>query len=176
MKVVILTGVIGGGKTHKQRELVEQGYIPINFADALKDIASHILKKNAHGEDFKDEVGREFLQRLGFAIRGVFKNFFVGAVQEKIKNLPPDAKIVIADARYENELSGIFNLQQDSVIIAKGGLLIEVALCNYKSDRYDATNTHDSEKLAQRIVKEFPTCDYAVLDNAYVKRLCSGWQ
>lgn len=174
--VILLFGVIGSGKTFQQNKYKDLGYVGMEFAEPLKQMASDITGKDAFSETFKDPAGRALLQKLGSSVRSIDKNFFANALSEKVKNLPPNATVVISDTRYVNEIAALLYLRHNSVVRAKGGIRISGILCNYKSDRYDANNSHESEALAQTMLRKFQsTEDYVVLKEQDLIDLTLTW-
>jgi hypothetical protein len=72
--IVGLIGVKGSGKTYRQQELVKQGYVALDFKDALLDMASDLVgydirtnydyfKENLLGLTKPQEPGPAFIQR-----------------------------------------------------------------------------------------------------------------
>jgi len=180
MEIILLLGVIGSGKTHTANRIISENpqneYEIINFADALKDIASDILDADMFEEEnkctgwFRTEedyfTGRQFLQRLGASVREhIGERTWIKVWGEKVKKAINSRKSVIcADCRYVNEVDGA------KAIFASGFIdtTLKTIFCDYESFRYDATNTHESEKLAQYIKgcglkdgQEVPDCIFA---------------
>lgn len=170
MEIVgLIMGVIGAGKDYQAQLLVEKGFVRMSFATAMRAMAE-VLFGYAPGdfsdtlvyEAFKERVlyhdrmnqavtGRLFLQKLGTeAGRDILgRNIWVDSLFTKAQELGYE-KIVISDVRFENEVTGILD--------RKG----KVTFCDYRSERYDATNSHPSEALAQRLLK------YGLADGAEI--------
>ncbi len=157
-KIVCFTGVIGSGKDYQAQKLIEKGYTKIDFADALRREASEILeyditknyeifKKYAIPKHFVPSslfgleiTGREFLQWLGNKRRQEDKDYWCRKWEDEVLNTM--SPIVCSDLRYPNELkiASEFNL--------------EIYFTNYKSNRYESDNPHQSERLAQRLLND----------------------
>lgn len=74
IRVVGLVGVKGSGKTKRQQDLVAQGYVALDFKDALLDMASDLVgydvranydyfKENLVGLSAPAEIGPALMQR-----------------------------------------------------------------------------------------------------------------
>jgi hypothetical protein len=176
-KIVCTIGVIGGGKDFtakqfiKDAEAFNQNMIHLNFADELREMAWDILgwrpltdndyetfKQSSLITDEKHRcatninfTGRQFLQRLGTdAIRKRDKNFWVKCWFDNALNAIDEGKrIACSDARFVNEIDAVLKMTHYNPI-AKSTFVF----CDYKSDRYDCTNPHPSEALAQRVLKD----------------------
>ena len=155
-----LAGLMGSGKSHRANEM--DGVI-IPFAGSLKDIACKLLwgvgkeddcffEEGDKTEDWRgprntEFTGREFLQRLGATIRETDPDFWVNLWSQKvIKAYQAGDNVIVPDVRYLNEFESLYAFE---------GIFdrAEVILCNYKSYRYDDTNTHESEKFAKELLK-----------------------
>lgn len=170
--IVGFVGVMGSGKSHRAANYVENGFVQINFADAVRELAWSILgwtpKTDSDYEEFKSMpitlatsplakqpqfsfanteaslTGREFLQRLGNNTREIAgEDVWVDAWHKKAKR---EDSVVVADVRYWNEVRRIIEMQ---------GKLI---FCNYHSPRYTLSE-HPSEALAMHIVKKTSFAD-----------------
>lgn len=73
-EIVALVGVMGSGKTHRQAELVRQGFVAVDFKDALLDMTSDLVgydvrqsydffKENLVGLSAPEAIGPKFMQR-----------------------------------------------------------------------------------------------------------------
>lgn len=179
-RLVSFLGVLGGGKDFSANKLVKEGYIKVAFADELREMAWDILGWRPDADDFdrqydwfkklplnrrceintsselylnykspgwiqydRDITGRQFLQNLGTeGIRKRDPDFWARITKQKIQKLLDEGKkVVTTDARFSNEIQSLSELGAQFIF------------CNYKSDRYDATNTHESEALAQSLLK-----------------------
>jgi len=155
LEIISFVGVIGAGKSFRTEKLIEEGFYPIAFGDALRDMAFKLLSwkplNDEQYEEFKKGNryidshsgfinGRLFLQTLGETMREENKNYWVDKLKQRIDLLYRlgYTKIVVTDIRHENELELVKSYKNSKVIF-----------CDYKSERYDCENKHISEKLAQ---------------------------
>lgn len=166
--IIAFIGNAGSGKDYQCSKLVEQGYVKLAFADALREIAfaslcidynqgmEHydFLKKhdviNVFCPDGVDESQgyfrqfsfRTFLQKLGTeGIRNYDNDFWCRCMIKKIKE-QQIKNICISDMRFINE----YKYVRDFAI--QNGYNFKVIYCNYKSDRYIESSTHASERMA----------------------------
>ncbi len=162
--LVCYMGVIGSGKDYHAKELVNQGYLQINFADALREMCWKILgwrPANDHEyELFKAGGidipgwgyvnGRLMLQNVGKIMREIYPDFWKNAWFDKaLSALTSDNKnVVCSDLRYPNELKCAFNL-----MTADNNVDTKFVFCDYHSEKYNATDEHESEKMAQELLK-----------------------
>ena len=177
-KVVCNIGVIGSGKNFRAKQLVDQGYVQINFADNLRELAWEILgwrpflkedyekfKKRSIvftiDGDINDITGREFLQNLGSAMRKRNADYLSDPWFDSVyKKLSENKNVVCSDLRALNELKAALDflqetLHNDGSYSSTWALCdVEFIFCDYRSERYNATNSHESEHLAQRILKD----------------------
>ena len=156
-------GVVGSGKDFNCQKLVDnENYVQINFADGLRDMAWKILNwkpKNQEEYDLfkKGQIiipffgrvdGRKFLQELGHAMRNVDKDFWVKLWKRNVEDAISQGynNICCSDVRYQNEIDMIksYNWKAD----------IKITFCDYHSERYDCTNAHESEKMAQELLRQ----------------------
>lgn len=179
-KLIVFVGVIGSGKGFQSDMLIERGYIKVDFADALRQECYDMLdlpyldpeeydkfKKelvpfNTKVEEFcikygypknldgnilpnGELTGRILLQHVGEIKRKQDPNYWVKQWKIKVdKILEKGGKVVSSDARHFNEIMESTNCVYPSIVV----------FCNYVSDRYDATNPHISEEMAQYILSE----------------------
>lgn len=176
-RLVAYLGVQGSGKDFSANKLIKQGYVKVAFADALRDMAWDVLgwtPQNDHSYEWfkrlpidkrvyindteehklkllaiqsisikEDITGRQFLQNLGVAMRSRDPNFWVMVAVSKIqKILEEGERVVVTDARFDNEIQSLKSLGSKFIF------------CDYRSSRYNATDTHESEALAQRLLAE----------------------
>jgi len=162
-------GVIGSGKDYQCQKLEEQGYVKVDFADGLRQFAWAILNWEPSNENEYEEFkrspitmivgeengnqyiiddyidlcnGREFLQNLGSRCRELDPDFWISIWKDKVTQLIGDGySICCSDLRYENELVAAMDLGAD------------IIFCNYKSDRYNDSDPHESETMNQRFSK-----------------------
>lgn len=189
-ELICFIGCIGSGKDYQAKKLVKKGYTQINFADSLREMAWDILGWTPANEEeyeaFKNYsiflnpsffttpnrdsghmligsctafTGRQFLQNLGSTLRKRDSYFWVALWADKVySNLPQNA--VCSDLRYSNELKAacIFDIT------------VKFIFCDYKSDRYNCTDTDKTEKLAQRILADGYN-DGDELPEGYIRKL-----
>lgn len=143
MQRIILSGFQGCGKNTVGEYLVEKyGYIGMSFADALKDAVAAIfcwdralLEGNTpEAREWRETVDEWWAAKLGienFTPRWMLRNFgteimrehfnldiWISNVERRILDLGPDAKVVVFDGRFPNEL--------DLVTKTLGGVSIRV--------------------------------------------------
>lgn len=194
-KLVCMIGVIGAGKDYRAKQLVKQGYAQINFADTLRELAWEILgfvpedyerfKKQEfiiYSEKRSERVtfthirdGRSMLQNLGTAMRKREPEFFSYGWFDKVFDLLSDYKnVVCSDLRHINELKTALDVDQEVFGVGKDEIQfladVEFVFCDYRSDRYEPDNAHESEHLAQRILKDGHK-DGDILTVEYLKSL-----
>jgi len=157
-KVIQLIGKKGAGKTETQKVLktiLEEAGLKVatlNFADPMKSLACASLQISIETlEKLKreEETGlivttdggkttmRKFLQNLGETAKGIFndQNIWVKAALERIKWFESQDVdvVIIGDTRFENEITEVGNLYQQSVIKVKRNVA--------------SSDTHKSEQL-----------------------------
>ena len=116
-RVILAVGRIGAGKNVLGDLLVEEfGYIPVAYADTLKEIAARMggfpvtWCYTRFGKEQRVPVAPEhtvgtFLQQLGTNVgRLISPNMWVRHAIERIKTFPSGSKIVITDCRFLNEV------------------------------------------------------------------------
>lgn len=171
-------GVIGSGKDYSAKKLVAGGgWVALNFADPLREKAWLLLgwaPQNDRDYDWfkklpidlcyeigeKDDFelalleqltksrapkGRVFLQLLGTEVlRDADKHYFGKKWQERAhQHLKAGLNIAVTDARFFNEIESLLEVDSKT----------EFVFCNYKSHRYEPANSHESERLAQTLLK-----------------------
>ncbi len=94
-------------------------------------------------------TGRRMLQRLGTDVmRAREPNYWADQWVKKARELVSSGiSIACADARFINEIQAIKTLTVLPFVTC------EFIFCNYKSDRYNATDPHPSESLAQKLLR-----------------------
>lgn len=117
--LIVLTGKIGSGKSTVAEILVKDFcFKELTFAEPLKQFALSIgfTYEQIYGtqeqkalliNDFWGVSGREFMQTFGTDImrkQSFYKDFWVKALEVKLKSIPSDENIVISDARFLNEI------------------------------------------------------------------------
>lgn len=159
-KIKAFVGVIGSGKDYQCKLLEQKGYKRIAFADSLRELTWRIFNWRPQNEleydEFKKQLfcapgypsvsGREFLQRLGTDGRNIIgDDIWLNALKKTIDNSPEEC-FCISDLRFQNEFDFIKSLDNN-------GYSVEIIFTNYRSERYDDKNTHESEALAQTFLK-----------------------
>ena len=162
VKIYAFCGVMGSGKGYSCQQLIDnEDFIQIDFADCLRDMVWKMLDwqpENAEEYDlFKKGKffiprygkinGRLLLQRIGATMREIDPDFWVKQHQAKIERAISMGynNICISDARYKNELESLLSNSWQAEV--------KITFCDYHSERYDADNTHESEKMAQRLLE-----------------------
>ena len=121
-------------------------YIHLIYTHSDEELEWYFQVKQEH--DIKEDgfilTGRLFLQNLGTnAIRTRQPDFWVDSWRNKVKRLLDEENLVCtSDCRFLNELIVCHEL---------GARFI---FCNYKSERYNSKDIHESEKLAQFFLKK----------------------
>lgn len=162
VKIYGFIGVVGSGKGYNCEKLKEQGFIQIDFADCLRNMAWKMLdwqpQNTREYDDFKKGLikipnygkidGRAMLQKLGSMMRELDKDFWVKAWKKSVDRAVSMGykNICVSDVRYENEIEALKSLGWKSVV--------KIQFCDYHSDRYRNDLNHESEFLAQKLLKE----------------------
>jgi hypothetical protein len=183
--LIALIGGKGSGKTFQRDKLVTQGFCPLDFKDALLDMAEDLVgfSIRENYEQFKENIvgltapveriallqhgaparmsaevlrrfpaamtGRVLLQCLGTEVmRSRDANYWADQYeQQAIKVLNAGMDVVTADYRFRNEIAAVERAAK------KSGSACKFIFCDYRSPRYDATDPHESEKMAQEFLK-----------------------
>ena len=115
MKVVLISGKMGSGKTTLQKALSEAwfskhgtGAVILNFADVLYEIHDEVLKVLYKWWPKRDLVkDGPLLQMLGtdWGRKTIDENIWVKILQIRagVHNARPDALVIVGDCRFENE-------------------------------------------------------------------------
>jgi hypothetical protein len=168
--ITAFIGPIGSGKDYRCALLEQQGYQKIAFADSLRELTwaildftprdsndyerfkMHTLEGMTYASEYEsykykiELTGREFLQRLGTDARKILdEDIWLKAFKKKIEESKHD-KFCVSDLKFENELEFIKSLGDT--------YNVEIIFTNYKSPRYNCTDPHDSEKLAQEFLRQ----------------------
>ena len=162
-RIYAYIGVMGSGKNHRYEMARKPGDRRIDFADAVRDIASSILgydirkdydifkKKMLWKNGENQYTGRDLLQRIGEeCFRKQDENYWCREWKRKARLFWLENKendIYVTDLRYENEARELKWFAETN------GYELVIILCNYKSNRYNSNNNHESEKLAQKLIK-----------------------
>lgn len=165
--VVSFLGRAGSGKDYQCNLLVRQGFKKISFADALRDISFksllidpkvgieqyEYLKQNPCIEiRLKDRTYnlnfRQYLEHLSTqGIRHYNSNFWCECLCKTILENNYQ-KICIADLRFVNEYQYLEKFCQDN------NYNFKCIFCNYRSQRYQENNNHESALLANWLVEQ----------------------
>lgn len=160
-EIVAFIGRAGSGKDYQCKLLEEKGYQKVALADALRDIAYNSLGINSSmnvdydwlksndciyvydkDDDYIKFNFRYFLEHLGTqGIRKYDNDFWCRAL---IKTLEEKKykKVCISDMRFINEYEYLKRFAEEN------GYEFKVVFCNYRSDRYQDSNTHESARLS----------------------------
>ena len=168
MKIIMVCGVIGSGKDYfleqYKKEHPDEEVVEIKFAEPLKAIISNMysidVSDKSKYEEWKNKPeNRLLLQNLAEGIKeNLYKDLFAAKATDKIgdyiESYDKDISqltFIISDFRYNEELVTMCNYVD---YILYRSYCLYVYFTNYISDRYDKTNTHKSEKMAQDMVKD----------------------
>lgn len=175
-RITAFIGVVGSGKDYRANQLSEKGHVRIDFKDELiamcSDIAGYDVSKDY--DWFKNHIvgvhrssnplsdafiaseqkelltkypdlitGRKLLQRVGTEVmRKRDRNYWVNQFCKKAAvQLKSNKSVVNADCRFFNEVEILSRMD--------AATSVSFIFCNYKSNRYDTSFDHPSEKLAQ---------------------------
>jgi hypothetical protein len=129
MKIISFVGFIGCGKNTTSNFLTDHGYRQFAFADSLKDVVASIFcwprdmveGNTSESREWREKVDSYWSQKLSipnftprFALQNIGteimrkyfnENIWLYNVEKRILNLGDDAKVVITDARFFNELA-----------------------------------------------------------------------
>lgn len=176
MKVTVFMGVIGSGKDYQSQLAVDDGAEHLAFADGVRDDVWAILgwkplndteyvafKKlvftNVDGSTF---TGRDILQRYGTDVRRhEYSDVWCKRLVDSMQDLEKDSRVVISDCRFTNEVEYLKSLKYMDIEV-------EFVFCNYISDRYDDTDPHESERLAQHLLHEYGFVDFDATFNDWI--------
>lgn len=156
--IIAFVGRAGSGKDYQCSKLVEQGYTKLAFADILRELACSTLNidynymldnydKLKSTELINGQNFRNILENLGSAIRKYSPQFFADAIFKKVTSPQLiNQNICISDLRYINEY---YTLQGFNV--TNSDTYFKCIFCDYRSDRYQETNTHESAWLSNML-------------------------
>lgn len=165
-QLICFLGRNGAGKTYQANLLVQQGYVKISMADAMRELLWKILnycpQTAAEYDLFKQSyftlksqtvsaenlqiaiTGRQLLQNIGQACKDLFgEDFWIKAWEQKclqvLETKQEEAKIVVDDIRFQVEIRKAQEL---------GAKFI---WCDYRNGQYPP-DPHPSEALANKIL------------------------
>lgn len=165
-KVIAFCGKAGSGKDYSASRLFKtMGFKVVAYADALRDVAFSIIglpfetgmkcyDKLKQTELINGQTFRNMLENLGSGVRKYDEDFWARTVLKHIKDSQDN--IAISDLRYANEYSIIKEYCE------KNNIDFKLVFCNYKSERYQEENSHESAKLAEYL------CGLGYNDQEYV--------
>lgn len=141
---VVLVGFAGSGKNTVGERLIERGYTPFSFADALKDTLASIFCWDRQAIEgvtpetraWREQVDPWWAERLGvphftprFALQNIgtdlFRQYFnreiwILNVEKRILDLG-DKPVVVTDGRFRNEVSLITDKLKGMAVRVKRG-------------------------------------------------------
>lgn len=172
MKIIMVCGVIGSGKDYfleqYKKEHPDEEVVEIKFAEPLKAIIGNMysidVSDKSKYEEWKNKPeNRLLLQNLAEGIKDnlsqtIFAKKAVDRMNEYVfscynREFIKLPTFIISDFRYKEELDVVFNYI-NYTLCSICTYELYVYFTNYISDRYDKTNTHKSEKMAQDMVKD----------------------
>lgn len=151
-KIRAFCGKAGSGKDYSaQRLMMTKGFKKAAFADALREIAFNIIGISfEEGMEKYDELKqtnlinsltfRNILENLGSAVRKYDKDFWAKTVLKVIDSCVDN--ICISDLRYTNEYWVLKDYAD------KHNIDFKLVFCDYKSNRYQEENPHESAQFA----------------------------
>ena len=161
IQIPVIIGYIGNagsGKTFESEKLMTQGFVKVDFADKLREMAWGILgwkpKNNEEYENFKlgrldikgfgKVNGRNFLQNIGESMNQIDKTFWCRQAKKTIdKNIIKGyTNIVVSDIRYETEIEILKSYMNKAIV--------KIYFCDYNSERRVENDSHVSESLAKK--------------------------
>lgn len=163
--IIGLIGVIGSGKSYTASQLVNNGYIEVVIADAVKKLAHDLLNIEIDPKDalrlkdlstisvsnFPFEIGmRDYYINVGQKLKTFFNNNklwiqkSIETITEKIKS--GHTRIVVSDVRFPVEVSELRSFQLDGYKIK-----VKFIFCNYQSNRYKLIDS-ESEMMAKHFL------------------------
>jgi hypothetical protein len=168
MKINVYIGVIGSGKDYRAKQDCD---IQLAFADQLREDVWKIIgwkpKTQDEYEIFKNSTfysngfgeqpiftGRDLLQRYGTEVRRAEDNdHWCKRLTDNLALLgSAGTKTVgVTDCRFDNEIRRLIKFKKDADYLGID-VQLEFIHADFKSERYNATSEHESEKLAQQFV------------------------
>ncbi len=166
--IIGFTGRKFNGKDTAAKQLINDGYTPMSFAEPIKQVAKLLFgfSENQVNGNQKEEIDarwntspREVLQFIGTELfreqitrllPDIGSEFWVKSLENRI---PKDTDIVITDVRFPNEVDMIHRL---------GGKIIRVK----RNIQVNDSGTHISEKHIDKLV-----VDYDIENNGTIEQL-----
>lgn len=166
MQHIILVGFQGSGKNTVGEHLIKQyGYVGMSFADALKDAVAAIFcwdrvmleGVTPDARAWRETVDPWWAAKLGipnFTPRWMLRNFgteimrdhfsqdiWLHNVEKRILDLGPQAKVVIMDGRFRNEIDLIKNRFRGTTTRVRRGpepdWFVHARMANYAESGFD---------------------------------------
>ena len=149
-QIVAFVGRAGSVKDYQCNLLTKKKNKKLAFADSLREVTANIARipykemmdiynDFKAGDIFPDYTGRQLMENIGAALRSVDENIWIRALLSKIEEY---SHVCISDLRYLNEYIMLRDFAQ------KEDYEFKVIFCNYRSDRYEDNNKHESAHLA----------------------------
>lgn len=174
IEIIGIIGVIGSGKSYKQKQYIDQGFAEINFADAPKELIYSALNWKPESKEserlFKDSYnvslmdvskipnklinslsGRQFLINLSQKLKTlVHENIWIDQTIINLNRLlfKGFTKFVISDVRFYNELYALKNFKYYREKEFYDKVDLKFIFSNYKSESYTINRGDISEELA----------------------------
>lgn len=188
-KLIVFLGVKGSGKGHQTELLQKEGYVKVDFADALREECYELIGYVPEDyEQFKIKpitvltdklyefmqdrnilnnttaikmTGRDLLQVVGEERRKEDINYWCNQWKDKVEALLKEGKkVCCSDCRHYNEVTSAQEVAESPTLV----------FCNFKSFRYDAKDSHISEELAQYLIK-IGTEDLQIINKKILNKL-----
>lgn len=169
MKINVYIGCIGSGKDYRAKQDCD---VQLAFADQLREDVWKMIgwkpKTQEEYEAFKNTdlisgtlnsrldrvefTGRELLQRYGTEVRRAEdENHWGKRLIDKLALLGSvgTKTVGISDCRFDNEVRRLIKFKKDADHLDID-IQLEFIHTDFKSERYNTTSEHESEKLAQQ--------------------------
>lgn len=163
VNIYAFCGVMGSGKGYECQKLIDnKNFIKIDFADSLREMVWSMFNWRPLNDEQYDLFkkgqfdvpgygkldGRLILQRVGALMREIDNDFWVKEWKKTIDNAISMGynDICCSDVRYDNEVEMIKSFGWKANV--------KIQFCDFHSDRYNAESNHESEAMAQRLLKE----------------------
>lgn len=154
MKIILVTGVIGGGKDYFAEEYVkehpDENVRVLRFASPLRSIVEEMFKIDKDEASYTKwksiPANRKFMVDLGQSMKSVFgKDFFARQLVERNglnMTFWSPITILIPDFRFPIELE---TLLERTML---NGKKVDIVFCDYPSERYELLPEQESERMA----------------------------